>query len=114
MRILSFDISASPGASVIEIKNGLPRLIHVDHLVTDSTATDSERYEYVRAFAAQLAYEHRPFDAIARAKFIKGGSKRSTQLVFGAWSATDMALASFGNSVADTDDIVASRVRATI
>jgi len=111
LRILSFDISASPGAAIIEIKNGSPRLIHVDHLVTDSTATDSERYEYVRAFAAQLAYEHRPFDAIAREKFIKGGSKRSTQLVFGAWSAIDMALGAFGYSVGDKDEIVASRVK---
>src|SRR5699024_2036025 len=108
---LSFDISASPGVAIIEIKNGSPRLIHVDHLVTDSTATDSERYEYVRAFAAQLAYEHRPFDAIAREKFIKGGSKRSTQRVFGAWSAIDMALGSFGYSVDDKDGIVASRVK---
>jgi len=114
MRILSFDISASPGASVIEIKNGLPRLIHVDHIVTDSTATDSQRYEYVRAFAAQLAYEHRPFDAIVREKFIKGGSKRSTQLVFGAWSAIDMALGSFGYTVDDKDEIVASRVKKLI
>src|SRR5699024_8176276 len=94
-----------------EIKNGSPRLIHVDHLVTDSTATDSERYEYVRAFAAQLAYEHRPFDDIAREKFNKDGSKRSTQLVFGAWSAIDMALGSFGYSLDDKDQILASRVK---
>src|SRR5690625_7722765 len=111
MKILSFDISASPGVAVIEIKNRQPHLVMVDHVETDSTATDSQRYEYVRSLATKALYEHRPFDAIAREKFIKGGSKRSTQLVFGAWSAIDMALGAFGYSVGDKDEIVASRVK---
>ena len=110
-RILSFDISASPGVAVLDIKDGAPRLIYVDHVVTDSAATDSQRYEYVRSLATKAVYEHRPFDAIVREKFIRGGSKRSTQLVFGAWSAIDMALGSFGYSVDDKDEIVASRVK---
>ena len=79
--------------------------------MTDAGATDSQRYEYVRSLATKAVYEHRPFDAIVREKFIKGGSKRSTQLVFGAWSAIDMALGSFGYSVDDKDEIVASRVK---
>ena len=58
-----------------------------------------------------MVYEHRPFDVIVREKFIRGGSKRSTQLVFGAWSAIDMALGAFGYSVDDKDEIVASRVK---
>src|SRR5690625_2504429 len=111
MRILSFDISASPGVAVLDVKDGTPRLIYVDHVVTDAGATDSQRYEYVRSLATKAVYEHRPFDAIVREKFIKGGSKRSTQLVFGAWSAIDMALGSFGYSVDDKDEIVASRVK---
>lgn len=114
MRILSFDISASPGVAVIDIKNKKPKLIAVDHVITDSSATDSQRYEYVRALATRFAYEYRPFDAIVREKFIKGGSKRSTQLVFGAWSSIDMALGQFGYSVNDKDEIVASSVKKTI
>ena len=111
MRILSFDISASPGVAVLDIKDGAPQLIYVDHVVTDAGATDSQRYEYVRSLATKAVYEHRPFDVIVREKFIKGGSKRSTQLVFGAWSAIDMALGAFGYSVDDKDEIVASRVK---
>lgn len=114
IRLLSFDISASPGVAVIEVKNGAPRLIYVDHVVTDSSATDSQRYEYVRSLATKAVYEHRPFDVIVREKFIKGGSKRSTQLVFGAWSAIDMALGAFGYSVKDSDEIVAAQVKKTI
>src|SRR5690625_6068864 len=66
---------------------------------------DSQRYEYVRSLATKAVYEHRPFDVIVREKFIRGGSKRSTQLVFGAWSAIDMALGAFGYSVDDKDEI---------
>jgi len=111
LRILSFDISASPGVAVIDVKDGSPKLIYVDHVVTDAGATDSQRYEYVRSLATKAVYEHRPFDVIVREKFIRGGSKRSTQLVFGAWSAIDMALGAFGYSVDDKDEIVASRVK---
>lgn len=113
-RILSFDISASPGVAVIDIKNKQPKLVAVDHVVTDSSATDSQRYEYVRSLATKFAYECRPFDAIVREKFIRGGSKRSTQLVFGSWSAIDMALGAFGYEAADKDEIVASQVKKTI
>ncbi len=114
MRILAFDISASPGVAVLEIKNSQPKLIAVDHVETDSSATDAQRYEYVKSLATRIAYEYRPFDAIVREKFIKGGSKRSTQLVFGAWSAIDMALGQFGYAVDEKDEIVASRVKKTI
>ena len=114
MRILAFDISASPGVAVLEIKDGAPRLIAVDHVVTDSSATDAQRYEYVRSLATRMIYENKPFDKIVREKFIRGGSKRSTQLVFGAWSTIDMALGAFGYSVDDKDEIVASSVKKLI
>src|SRR5690625_1143272 len=111
IRILSFDISASPGVAVLEIKDGKAKLIAVDHVVTDSSATDSQRYEYVRSLATRMIYENKPFDKIVREKFIRGGSKRSTQLVFGAWSSIDMALGAFGYTVDEKDEIVASRVK---
>src|SRR5699024_11506204 len=92
MRILSFDISASPGVAVIDIKNKKPKLIAVDHVITDSSATDSRRYEHVRSLATRFAYEYRPFDAIVREKCINGSSKRSTHLVFVEWSSLDLAI----------------------
>src|SRR5690625_2893843 len=110
-RILSFDISASPGVAVLEIKDGTPRLIAVDHVETDSSATDAQRYEYVRSLATRIIYENKPFDKIVREKFIRGGSKRSTQLVFGAWSSIDMAIGAFGYAVDDKDEIVASQIK---
>lgn len=113
-RIISFDISASPGVAVLEIKDGKAKLIAVDHVVTDSSATDSQRYEYVRSLATRMIYENKPFDKIVREKFIRGGSKRSTQLVFGAWSTIDMALGAFGYAIDDKDEIVASSVKKLI
>src|SRR5690625_3365930 len=114
LQILSLDISASPGVAVLEIKDGKAKLIAVDHVVTDSSATDAQRYEYVRSLATRMIYENKPFDKIVREKFIRGGSKRSTQLVFGAWSTIDMALGAFGYAIDDKDEIVASSVKKLI
>src|SRR5690625_3751201 len=111
MRILTFDISASPGVAVIDIKQGRPKIVVADHVVTDASATDSQRYEYVRSLATRVIYENRPFDRVVREKFIRGGSKRSTQLVFGSWSAIDMALGAFGYYVDNKDEIVSSRIK---
>lgn len=47
MRILFFDISASPGVAFLEIKDCKPRSLAVDHLETDSKLTDAQRYHLV-------------------------------------------------------------------
>ena len=114
MRILSFDISASPGVALIEIKAKRPRLIAVDHIETSSDHTDAQRYTYVQSFVTQFIHENGEYDAIVREKFIRGGSKRSTQLVFGAWASVDRALAVYGYSIDDKDEIVASSVKKLI
>lgn len=114
MRILSFDISASPGVALLEIKDGKPRLLAVDHLETDSKLTDAQRYHLVEAFVLNFVYKHvdkNGAQAIVREKFHRGGSKRGTQLVFGAWASVDRALASFGYNIEQTDEIVASTVK---
>ena len=113
-RILSFDISASPGAAVIEVKKGIPKLISVNHAVTSSGHTDAQRYAYVKAFVTQFVHDNGPYDYIVREKFIKGGSKRGTQLVFGSWAAIDEALAIYGYAIDDKDEIVASSVKKAI
>ena len=116
MRILSFDISASPGVALLEIKNGKPRLITVDHIETKSELTDAQRYSIVEAFVTQFIYENMNggFDAIIREKFLRGGSKRGTQLVFGAWASVDKALATYGLTIPEENEIVASTVKKAV
>src|SRR5690554_3626309 len=88
-RLLAIDTSASPGFAVIEWggRNKAPKLLYADALKTTTDHTDAERYSAVHAFASLVCFRYGPFDAVVREHFTKGGSKRSTQLVFGAWSA---------------------------
>lgn len=112
MIILALDISASPGVALIEIKNGKPHLQAVDHLETDSKLTDAQRYAIIESWLTQFIYDNKAKpNAVVREKFIKGGSKRATQLVFGAWASIDRALNTFDLKVDDKDEIVASRVK---
>ena len=113
MRILSFDISASPGVALLEIKDGRPKLLAVDHLETSADLSDAQRFDLIQAFVTDFIYRHGydNIDAIVREKFIKGGSKRGTQLVFGAWASVDRALAVFDYEVPEANEIVASRVK---
>jgi len=113
LRILSFDISASPGVALLEIKDDKPKLIAVDNLETSADLTDAQRFDLIQAFVTDFIYRHGydNIDAIVREKFIKGGSKRGTQLVFGAWASVDRALATYGYAIEEKDEIVASRVK---
>ncbi|MGG1595976.1 crossover junction endodeoxyribonuclease RuvC [Terribacillus saccharophilus] len=96
MRIIAFDISASPGIAVIEVGRNRPKLIAATSVKTDAKSPDSQRFGYVEAFATTVIHEYGPFDAVIREHFTKGGSKRSTQMVFGSWAAIDMALGKYG------------------
>lgn len=111
-RILAFDISASPGVAVLEVAKGKPRLILADSIRTSTDNSDSERFAYVEAFAVKAIHERAPFDVVVREHFTKGGSKRSTQLVFGAWAMIDSALGKYGYS-ADSE-ITPSEVKKLI
>ena len=114
MRILSFDISTSPGVAVLEFKKGAPKMIAVDHIETKSSHTDAQRFIYVQSFVTSFVHENGVYDEIVREKFIRGGSKRSTQLVFGAWASVDRALATYGYEIPDENEIVASTVKRLI
>ena len=114
IRILALDISASPGYAVIEIRKGKAKLVDADSVKTSNNMTDSERFSYVGASLTKYIYEKGPFDYVCRENFIKGGSKRATQLVFGAWSAMDMALGSFGYYISEKAEITNSRVKAVV
>lgn len=118
IRILALDISASPGYAVIEVKNGKPKLLVEDSIKTDTAYVDAERFAYVEAKTIQIIYEHGPFDYVCREHFLKGGSKRATQLVFGAWAAIDSALGRYGYHIpsdsASPYEIRNSRVKALV
>lgn len=114
-RIFAIDISGSPGFAVLDVKH--PKtgtkvsLVHVDHAKTDSDSPDSQRYAYIEAKTVQLIHEYGPFDVVTREHFTKGGSKRATQLVFGAWAAVDMALGRYGYVIDATNEFTPSAVK---
>ena len=54
MRILSFDISASPGVALLEFKDGAPKILAVDHLETSADLTDAQRFDLIQAFVTDL------------------------------------------------------------
>ena len=114
-RILAFDISASPGVAVIEIKRGKPKLLYVDSVKTDTKNTDANRYNYIEAFAVKAIHEYGPFDAVVREKYTGSSrSKRAKQLVYGAWAAIDMALGKYGYVIDEKDEIVASAIKKAV
>lgn len=103
MKVLAFDISASPGVAVVEarqLKSGIKlTLNYVDSVKTSTDHTDAQRYAVVEALAVRAIHDYGPFDAVVRENFTKGGSKRATQTVFGAWAAVDGALGRYGYTV---------------
>src|SRR5690606_18023686 len=114
-RILAFDISASPGVAVIEIKRGKPKLLYVDSVKTDTKFNDAQRYSYIEAFAVKAIHEYGPFDVVCREKYTgTSRSKRAKQLVYGAWAAIDIALGKYGYVIDEKDEIVASAIKKAV
>ena len=126
-RILAFDISASPGVAVIElryprksgktlIKCAKPFLLYVDSVKTDTKNSDAQRYAYIEAFAVKAIHEYGPFDVVVREKYTGSSrSKRAKQLVYGAWAAIDMALGKYGYAIEEKDgEIVASAIKKAV
>jgi crossover junction endodeoxyribonuclease RuvC len=110
MRILAFDTSlSSPGAAVIEVRNGKPRIIALSHVKTDTKHSHAIRSQTVYAWAHLFIREHMPFDRIVREDF-QGRSSVQNYPVFAAWSAIDRALADFGISFTEKP-ISQSRVK---
>ena len=118
MRLLALDISASPGFAVIEVKQlkAGPKisLVFADSIKTDASIPDSRRYSYIEAKTALILHEYGPFDVVCREHFTKGRSKRSTQLVFGAWAAVDMALGRYGYSISEENEFTPTTVKKSV
>ncbi|AZU61037.1 hypothetical protein [Neobacillus mesonae] len=99
MRVLSFDTSLSlPGASIIEVKNGNPRIIALSHVKTDSkTQSHALRADIVESWATLFVAEHigKGFDVLIREDF-HGQSSTQNYPVFAAWSGVERATDKFG------------------
>lgn len=98
-RILAFDTSlSSPGAAIVEVATGKPRIIAVSHVKTNDKQTHALRSQIVYSWALLFLDKHigkRGFDVIVREDF-QGRSSVQNHPVFSAWSAVDRALAEFG------------------
>lgn len=97
VRILPFDTSlGAPGAAVIEVKHGKPKIIDVSHVKTDSKQSVALRSEIVRAWATMFIDKHakKGFDFIGREDF-HGMSSQQNYPVFAAWAATEHAVEKF-------------------
>lgn len=116
-RLLAIDTSASVGLAALdyyEQGDKPPSLIYTDAFPTDTSLSDAERYEVVRSAVVLFCYKYGPFDAVVREHFIKAGSKRGTQLVFGGWAAVDMALKAFGYVISDDNEMRVSTVKKAV
>ncbi|NHN31160.1 crossover junction endodeoxyribonuclease RuvC [Paenibacillus agricola] len=103
-RYLGLDLSLSPGAACIAVKNRIPTLIAADSVATSNADNDAIRSHTVESFIAQFIYTHRPalplrFAAVIREDFTSGRNKRATQTIFSAWAASDRALHAYGYGI---------------
>lgn len=105
LRVLAIDTSSNPGYAVYEVRKGVPKLVAVSSVKTNSGMTDAQRYAVVEAATTQVVHKHGPFDVVCREHFLKAGNKRGTQMVFGSWAAVDRALATFGYVIDEEDEI---------
>jgi crossover junction endodeoxyribonuclease RuvC len=97
-RVLAFDTSLTlPGASIIEVKNGKPKIIALSHIKTDSkTQTHALRTEIVESWATLFIAEHigKGIDKVYREDF-HGQSSSQNYPVFAAWSGCERACSRF-------------------
>ncbi|WP_353854765.1 crossover junction endodeoxyribonuclease RuvC [Bacillus sp. Bos-x628] len=103
IRILALDISTNPGFAVLDLKYRKSKphvsIAHLSSVSTTSKSADSHRYAYIEAATTMILHEFGPVDVIVREHFTGGRNKRSTQTVFGAWAAIDLALGKYGYKV---------------
>jgi len=93
MRVLSWDTSLSlPGAAIIEVKNGKPRITALSHVKTDSkTQSHGLRADIVESWATLFVAGHigkNGFDVVIREDF-HGQSSTQNYPVFAAWSGVE-------------------------
>ena len=107
VRILAFDISmSSPGAAIVEIKNGKARVVAVGHVKTDSKQPYAVRGKTIESWAHLFIAEHRKkgIDFVVREKYM---GKFGLHPMFSAHAAIDRALFDFG--LEDTEKPIAQQ-----
>ena len=103
VRILAFDTSMKrPGAAVVEVAKGKPKIVALSHVTTDAKHSHGLRAKQIEAWALLFIGEHigAGFTAIVREDF-QGRSSRQNHPVFAAWSAIDRALHTYGLEFTD-------------
>ena len=97
-RVLSFDISlASPGAAIVEIKNGSPKIIEVSHIKTVPKQPYPIRSKTIESWAHLFIERHlkKGIDVVVREKYV---GKFGIHPIFTAHAAIDNSLFYFGLS----------------
>jgi crossover junction endodeoxyribonuclease RuvC len=95
-RYLGLDLSLSaPGFAVIEVIDGVPRLLHVSHRKTNAKHTHGQRLADIQAALLEIIGEYYPFEAIIREK---GFSRHAatTQTLFKVVGVSDLTFADEG------------------
>jgi crossover junction endodeoxyribonuclease RuvC len=107
IRILAWDLSlSSPGAAVIEIKSGKPRVIACTHVKTDAKLPMATRGKLIEAWAKLFIADHirKGFAHVVREKY--SGSFGHHPMYTGHVAA-DRAMSDFG--IEDTDKPIAQQ-----
>jgi len=98
LRILSFDTSLTcPGASIIEVKDGKPKIIAVSHVKPNTKLSHAIRHELVYAWAVSFISDHigKGIDIVTREDF-HGQSSKQNYPVLSAWAACARAVEFLG------------------
>lgn len=91
-RFLGMDLSlSSPGFSVIELRDGIPLLVHVSHRKTNPKQSHGGRLEDIRAELSTIYAKYKPFDAIIREKGFSHHAA-TTQAIFKVVGVTEWYL----------------------
>jgi len=116
-RYLIYDISlTSPGFAAIDVIGRKPSLVTTDHVKTDASQPDGQRFAIVEAFAITTASGWATASVgsvtVIREDYKNAASKRQGQTIYGAWAAVDSGLNRCGLRVAA--EVNASTVKKAI
>lgn len=99
IRILAFDISLTcPGAAVVEVRNGKPKVIAVSHVKPNPKANHALRSDIVESWATLFIADNigkDGFTYVVREDF-HGMSSAQNYPVFAAWAGVERATHKFG------------------
>ncbi|MEW9697984.1 crossover junction endodeoxyribonuclease RuvC [Paenibacillus sp. SI8] len=103
-RYIGLDLSiTSPGFAIIDVKSRKPTLVAHTHYKTESSDTQTLRYELIESFALVWLRDRLrkgpPVAAVVREIWPPARNYEQNDKIHGAWSAVDRALSRVGLSV---------------